>query len=564
MSFLDFLLPKKESEDHSSTKESPSIPKAIRDLQDSLSPSDVPTSRKRDRSAKKEPVAPLSASKKKKLQSTQLATPETTPIHKSSEISVISPASVDRRGVKKLDFALKEVPEVKKEINIDDILATPPSTPTKERVIAVVDDKENALPTPQKTLSIYVRAKALFQRSAPVNFSGILPERELEANALQNFLVSHITARQASSLYVSGPPGTGKTAQLKLTLSQFIDMDSTEKLQEVEIDGNDYKMGYSYINCMTVNKTSNIYSEIYRSLTGERIHINESKEKLHTFLSSKKAHMSVIILDELDQMLGKQRDEVFTLFSWALTCNIILIGISNALDMVDKLLPRLKMNGLSPNSLVFMPYTADQIARIIQMKLNQLEDKGEKIQLFHPAAIKLCSKKSASNTGDLRKAFDICRTAIESVEKEARGSNIIQFKDAPLNTVQIQHIARVTNAVFNANPTKKLKNLNLSQKFLVCMLVKAEASNPFQTLSVNSFYEYYTKNGKIDQLIGLLRKTEFLEVMSSLEANSVIRIHKSNKAFSDSKVSSSIVKKDLAGVIKGIHALEKLMATNDV
>jgi cell division control protein 6 len=562
MTFLDFLLPKKENEDHSPTKKGPSIPKAIRDLQDSLSPIDVPTSRKRDRSAKKEPVAPLTASKKKKLQSTQLATPETTPIHKSSKISVISPASVDQRGVKKLDFALKEVPEVKKEINT--VLATPPSTPTKERVLAVGDDKENAVQTSQKPLSIYVRAKALFQRSAPVNFSGILPERELEANALRNFLVSHITARQASSLYVSGPPGTGKTAQLKLTLSQFIDMDSTEKLQEVEIDGNDYKMGYSYINCMTVNKTSNIYGEIYRSLTGERIHIKESKEKLHTFLSSNKAHMSVIILDELDQMLGKQRDEVFTLFSWALTCNIILIGISNALDMVDRLLPRLKMNGLSPNSLVFMPYTADQIARIIQMKLNQLEDKGEKIRLFHPAALKLCSKKSASNTGDLRKAFDICRAAIESVEKEARGSNIIQFKDAPLNTVQIQHIARVTNAVFNANPTKKLKNLNLSQKFLVCMLVKAEASNPFHTLSVNSFYDYYTKNGKIDQLIGLLRKTEFLEVLSSLEANSVIRIHKSNKAFSDSKVSSSIVKKDLAGVIKGIHALEKLMATNEI
>lgn len=524
-------------------KETRSIPQALVDLDHQLTPHDAPATRKRTRSPKKAEQLPSSPARKKRLHSSILASPDTTPINKGSQISAISPF-VDRT-VRKLEFGME--------------LPSPPVTPVKQirseaegtQNAIGENNKENVDP---KELSAYVRAKAIFQRSSPVKFHGNLPQREKEAEALKGFLLSHITARQSSSLYVSGPPGTGKTAQLSLTLAEFIDVESTEKLQDVEIDGTDYKVGYAYINCMTVSKSSNIFSEIYLALTGEKIHLKGSKEILEQFLSSDRAHMSVVVLDELDQLLGKQTDEVFTLFSWALTCNIILVGISNALDMVDRLLPRLKMNGLSPNTLVFMPYTADQIASIIRAKLDTLDEPN----MIHPSAIQLCSKKSASNTGDLRKAFDICRSAIESVEKEARGNNSLHSK-APVLTVKIQHIARVTNAVFNANPTNKLRALNLSQKLLVCLLVKAEMDDPFRTLTVNGFYEHYTKRGRVDSLVGMLKKTEFLEVLSGLESNSIVRVHRSTRAFSESKVSSSIVKSDLAGVIKGVYVLERLM-----
>lgn len=532
------------------------VPKQLEDLQNLLSSHDC------KRPIAEDGDAHSSLTKKRRLRSDTFNTPETTPIHKGSKISVISPASADQKGVKKLDFTehvqiKKEASHVKVEEQLTVEIPTPPVTPQKDE-----ENKENVVPT-SKPQSIYLRAKATFQRSSPVKFSSVLPERNVEANALKNFFMSHIKEGQTSSLYVSGPPGTGKTAQLNLTLSEFIDMESTEKLQQVEIDGKDYTLGYSYINCMTVSKTSNIYSEIYTALTGEKVHIKQSRDQLQSFLSSDKAHMSIIILDELDQLLGKQNDEVFTLFSWALNCNIILVGISNALDMVDRLLPRLKMNGLSPNTLVFMPYTADQIARIIKAKIETIEMESHELgfELFHPAAIQLCARKSASNTGDLRKAFDICRCAIELVERETRGLNILKDRgDKQLQSVKIQHIARVINTVFNTNQMSKLRELNLQQKLLVCLLIKAEGANPFQTLTMNAFYEYYIKNGKVDNLVGLLKKAEFLEALSSLEANSVVRVNKSPRAFSESKISSSVVKKDLASVIKGIYILEKLMA----
>ena len=51
-----------------------------------------------------------------------------------------------------------------------------------------------------------------------------LPERllcrEKETQTIQSFLKNHLDARKPGSLYISGAPGTGKTACLKQILQQ--------------------------------------------------------------------------------------------------------------------------------------------------------------------------------------------------------------------------------------------------------------------------------------------------------------------------------------------------------
>ncbi|ONH67563.1 Cell division control protein 18 [Cyberlindnera fabianii] len=573
MGFMD-LLPLGSST-HNDTEERKAFPlKLFKSLDTSPQKSLRTRKRTRAQTPSDEVVSPTYTKKRVTTRPAGLVSPDVTPIKQSSQISVVSGIA---SASKKLNFVIKE--ETSAETSLPTPDTTPQSTPQKgNRVVDLIkqeqtppqtpvktsltpEDKENFTYTLTKPRNIYTKGKALFLRSTEQSFTTTLPEREAEAGALHQFLVNHITSAQGTSLYISGPPGTGKTAQCKLTLSQFLD---TEKpyggVQSVDIDGQDYRVGYTYINCMSLGKTETVFSELLRGLTGQRAHLKECRGKLMDFLSGPNADMSVVILDELDQLLQSRNDEVFTLFSWAVTCKITLIGISNALDMVDRFLPRLKMNGLSPNTLNFLPYTSEQIAKIITAKLRLLNENPQDttVPLFHPAAISLCSKKAASHTGDLRKAFDVCRAAIEIVERNwKKAANNTDDTDLP--TVKIQHIARIANQAFNGSPVSKLRDLNLSQKYLLCMLTRCEESSK-QGMTVNAFYEYYmSRSSKDKQMVGILKKPEFLEVLSSLEANSSVRVFQGRQAFGETKVSSGVVKADLMDVIKGVYVLEKLM-----
>lgn len=473
-------------------------------------------------------------------------------------------------------------------------LVTPPVTPIKSDAEITIqqtnltakkldlkvedeeDDKENVTVDTLPTKSIYSRAKMLFQKGFDQNLTESLPQREIESQALNNFIKTNLINSTSSSLYISGPPGTGKTAQTNLTISQYIDI-SKQGVQNATIEGKDYKIGYTSINCMTITKVSNIFAEIYRNVTNGKkpYSFQTAKEDLlKLFTSDNFADMNIIVLDELDKLVTADQQILFELFSWTIFTNskVILVGISNSLDMIDRLLPRLKINGLNPNTLSFMPYTADQIKGIIISKLKLLNKNpsSENIPVIHPAAIQLCAKKSSNNTGDLRKAFDICRNSIEMVERELRGvnsqgvinqdySHLKEFDEISAPKVKISHIARICASVFDNHQSTRLKNLNLQQKFIICMLIKNEMELTNEAITINSLYEYYIKNINVDKLIGVLKKGEFLEVISALESIGVVKLVRAMKCYSQVRITSSISKKDLNIMVQGVAILEKLM-----
>lgn len=542
------------------------VPKAIRDLQNQLSPTLLSPKYERRTKRKNQEIGEFeSPLKKKKIiiqsESNGLISPPITPS------KIVKPAF----ALNELDQTIKD-PVSKKLIFTPekDQLISPPITPSYPPKQLNLEDKENV---PTKECSIFTKAKAVFQRSYNNENENMLtlPERYEEGKALNEFFIQNIIESNSTSLYISGPPGTGKTAQTKLTLSKLIDLNSNKSVQLCEINGKDYRLRYTYINCMTITRISNIYQEIYKNLTKTTTNYGVTKETLFEALcDSSESDMNIIILDELDKLITTDQQILFEIFSWILPkeSKMILVGISNALDMVDRLLPRLKMNGLNPNTLTFLPYDSNQIENIIKSKLRLLNS-----NLIHPAAIKLAAKKSSSNTGDLRKAFDICRRSIELVEKEVRGENIFNENHSNKEEVivKINHVLKICNNVFNNNQTIKLKNLNFLQKHIVCLLIKLEINNfkdsiKFKNgLTINSFYEYYLKNGKIDSLIGILKKGEFLEILTTIESVGIIQITKSSRNnFTESKISSNLVKKDFINSIKGITALEKIINEKDI
>ena len=63
----------------------------------------------------------------------------------------------------------------------------------------------------------YSKAKQALHSSIPER----LLCRDKEIDKIQNFLEKHLIAKKAGSLYISGAPGTGKTACLRCILNEL-------------------------------------------------------------------------------------------------------------------------------------------------------------------------------------------------------------------------------------------------------------------------------------------------------------------------------------------------------
>lgn len=431
-----------------------------------------------------------------------------------------------------------------KRINLG--LLTPENTPKKEKAAThILPDTGAKKLFPQ---SIYSQAKELFKRGSANSGDGhILVGRTEEALQLEQFISTNLSKGTNGSLYVSGPPGTGKTAQISKLVTHY----NQRELAKVK---------FVNINCMVINNPQTIFHGIISRiqnkvlLTGSGNKVFGIADLVEYLSTSEQFDHLVIILDELDHLITKDQQVLFELFNLVtnsdLKTKVLIVGISNALDLTDKFLPRLKRNGISPEKLVFLPYNNQQIQLVLESKLTTLPD-----PIFHPMAIQLCAKKAASITGDLRKAFDICYKAIELAERDQQNSPFINQK------VLISHIAKVCSTSFGNNSLARLANLNLFQKVVLCCLYKSN-----HDINVDAFYQAYRHIviEKADNLVSVLKRGEFLEIVSALESLAVISLSlPKSKArsedFGSKIVTINIPKDDLLKCIGTVGVLNKIV-----
>lgn len=125
---------------------------------------------------------------------------------------------------------------------------------------------------------------------------------------------------------------------------------------------------------------------------------------------------SLLVLDELDQLCTSKQSILYSLFEWPATADsrVVLIGIANALDLTDRVLPRLQARlALRPTLLHFSSYTRQQIVDIINDRLC----KAGVEEMFSGATLALLAGKVAAVNGDVRRALDIARRVVEMAER---------------------------------------------------------------------------------------------------------------------------------------------------
>ena len=398
--------------------------------------------------------------------------------------------------------------------------------------------------------------------------------REEERVELRGFIDGCIEEGKGGCTYVSGPPGTGKSATVSEILSQVDEEKQVKK---------------AYVNCMSLKSSRDMSSLLLTTLLGDDADILESEahQTLQGMFCPRKkapnASIYIITLDEIDHILTLDLEFLYQLFTWSMspTSHLVLIGIANALDLTDRLLPRLKARNLKPHLLPFLPYTAAQIKAVLTTRLKSLMPMGSDanyIPFLHPAALELCSRKVAAQSGDLRKAFDIIRRSLDLVEQENKSKILTTISEAqspskvlgeitnmasvansgtPATTLQaelakmtaataprasIAHLNKVTSQAFSNGLGSRLKALNLQQKAALCSLLALErqkresasmqasfdrmpptpSREQSEAPSVKQLYEVYTSLCKQEAGLQPLTSTEFRDVVGSLETLSLI------------------------------------------
>jgi len=306
-----------------------------------------------------------------------------------------------------------------------------PSLPARPPKISSFSTSELSSLSPQE------RAKRLLHVGATPDQ---LVCREKQYAEIFNLVQGAVNEGTGSCVYVSGVPGTGKTATVRAVaraLTRSAELEEMDPFTFVEING------------MKLPDAAQSYSVLWSAVSGgERAGPKQALANLkarYEKTGPKGAPMgagraaTVVLVDELDQLVTGRQDVMYNLFSWPNTygSNLVIIAVANTFDLPERLLKEKVRSRLGMHRIPFLPYEYAQLEDIVRSRLGmkrtiepdesgEMDNEMEEVdraatrgcdKLFNIAAITLAAKKVANVTGDARRMLDACRRGLEMAEE---------------------------------------------------------------------------------------------------------------------------------------------------
>ncbi|XP_031633214.1 cell division control protein 6 homolog [Contarinia nasturtii] len=422
--------------------------------------------------------------------------------------------------------------------------ALSPSTLLHRLSIGEQEQDENQ---PEKPKSKIDNARKVLNAAETEELYG----REKEIDELNEFLTSNITKKTSASIYISGQPGTGKTACIRKLLVST----NAKKFQKV------------YINCIKLQTPATVYRTICTELNLPVVSDkNVNLRSIQHYICSKSNKMVLLVLDEIDELIEKKQSILYTIFEWPalLNAKIILIGIANSLDLTNRALSRLQTQStaVKPRLMHFSPYTKEQIVDIFK---NRLQAAGV-LDIFPVATLQLMSAKVAAMSGDIRKALDLGRRVVEKAKESNSNFNAQSLNDLGINEIEktdkieVKQVLNVLNDAYSTANKWDDENgdaIPLQEKILVCTLLLLLKQSKNKDITVGRLREVYAKVCN-KRGISALDEYELFGLCSLTETKGIIKMIK-NKVARQTKIQLQWDEDEITNVVKDKQLIANIL-----
>jgi cell division control protein 6 len=239
-------------------------------------------------------------------------------------------------------------------------------------------------------------------------------------------------------------------------------------------------------------------------------------------------------------MSTRDQSVLYALFELPALTNsrLILIGLANALDLTDRSLIRLQSRvHFKPVLLNFSPYSKQEIATIVSQRIQEAvgEDVGNVIA---PSALQYLGGKISSTSGDLRKAIDICRRAVELAETGAKKQSVLTPSNSELQTsesvqttkcvsipILCKMMASVESNAFSVGNNDDVDETPLQQKLIIVTLLVLVKFGKSKLVTLGKLHQSYSK---VCSKYGMttIDFDEFLHTCSLVESRGIVTLKK--------------------------------------
>jgi origin recognition complex subunit 1 len=179
-----------------------------------------------------------------------------------------------------------------------------------------------------------------------------------------------------SSLFVAGPPGTGKTASVLSIIARL-------RLEQAK--GNLPAFEFVSLNGMEMRHPFEAYVKFWEVISGpekEKKPREIAAELLERRFAGRKRDgdektrpVVVLLLDEIDYLMTKKQTVLYTFFDWPVTscengngARLIVVGISNTLNLSSRLKPSVQSR-LGGKVCHFRAYNVNDMMAILKSKI---------------------------------------------------------------------------------------------------------------------------------------------------------------------------------------------------
>jgi origin recognition complex subunit 1 len=160
-----------------------------------------------------------------------------------------------------------------------------------------------------------------------------LPCREAEFSLVYSHLEAAITDGAGNCIYISGTPGTGKTATVREVIGRLEEAVGSDELDDfifVEING------------MKITDPHQSYTLLWEALKGQRASPAQALELLEREFSNPSPRRTpcVVLMDELDQLVTKNQAVMYNFFNWPTLrhSRLIVLAVANTMDLPERTL----------------------------------------------------------------------------------------------------------------------------------------------------------------------------------------------------------------------------------